>query len=280
MKLGWKKYFMIALIIGGLGIGVSSEASARSPHSGVKVVKMMFKDVALTETQKQSLKELRKEMKGKREDVRGAHGKRMEWMEDFASGRISRAEVLSQIDDKFDTHSALRRERLEGMLDILDGLERDQKSQVLDNLDEIEEKMEQKRAKFETKSGKRKGASKKMKRLFKGVALSSSQEELLEAVQEFHKGKKEQKLERMAEKHEDMVAFVSGTKSKTALLQEQVSRQNEVKLDKKKGASLWMDLLASLDEEQKDILFDNMQDLKQEHKERKEKSKHRRGRGE
>ena len=39
-----------------------------------------------------------------------------------------------------------------------------------------------------------------------------------------------------------------------------------------------MDLLSSFDEEQKDIFFDNMADIKQEHKERREKKKDRRNR--
>ena len=120
-----------------------------------------------------------------------------------------------------------------------------------------------------------------MKRMFKDVELSATQQDLAAAIAEFHKDKKEQRRASMKDKHEYMADFVAGRQSKRSLLQRHASQQVSIKRDKKEGASLWMDLLESLDENQKDILFDNMQDLKQEHEERKkEHNRKRRGRGE
>ena len=134
-----KKLLLIALMIGGLSTATQMEANARPHASGPKVMKMLFKDAGLSAEQKQTLKELRPD-KEERQEIKKKGPERGEWMEEFASGRKSRAEVVQDLEKKLSIRQDFHQEKLEGMLDFLSTLTAEQKEQVLDNLEEMKEK--------------------------------------------------------------------------------------------------------------------------------------------
>ena len=272
-----KKLFIIALAVGGLSAALQIDAHARPHGHGHKVMKMMFQDVDLTAEQKEALKDLRpskEERQARKKEFKDGK-KRIDWMQDFADGRVSRSEVIRNIKDKMSAKHEHRTEKLEGMLDVLSTFDRDQRAQVLDNLDEMSDKFEAKRAKWEgKKKGKRK--AKKMDRMFEGVSLNSSQQRRLDAVQDFHKERREDRAGHRGQKREIIEAFLSGEKSKREILRDMNEKKERHLSSKIEGAELWMDLLESLSGDQQDQLFDNMQDLKEERKERKQKRKQKR----
>lgn len=275
-----KKLFIIALAVGGLSTALQIDAHARPHNHGHKVMKMMFQDVDLTAEQKEALKDLRpskEERQARKKEFKDGKN-RIDWMQDFADGRVSRSEVIRNIKDKMSAKHEHRTEKLEGMLDVLSTFDKEQRAQVLDNLDEMSDKFEAKRAKWEGKKkgnkGKRK--AKKMERMFEGVSLNSSQQRRLDAVQDFHKERREDRAGHRGQKREIMEAFLSGEKSKREILRDMNEKKERHLSSKIEGAELWMDLLESLSGDQQDQLFDNMQDLKEERKERKQKRKQKR----
>ena len=108
------------------------------PGHGHKVMKMMFQDVDLLPS-KEALKKLRpskeEDKRVKKEFKEGK--KRIDWMQDFADGRVSRSEVIRNIKDKMSAKHEHRTEKIEGMLEVLSTFDREQRVQVLDNLDEM-----------------------------------------------------------------------------------------------------------------------------------------------
>lgn len=267
-----KKLFIIALAVGGLSTALQLEAHAR-PH-GQKVMKMMFLDVELTSDQKEALKDLRpskEERKARKKEFKNGKN-RMDWMQDFADGRVSRSEVLSNIEEKIAKHYEHRSEKLEGLLDVLSTLDTEQREQVLENLDRIGDKHQAKREQFEQKrekKGKKKG--KKMERMLKGISLDANQQGRIDAVQDFHSERFEDRKEHHGAKQEIMESFLSGEKSKNQLLRSMKAKKEQRLSHKIEGAELWMNFIESLNSDQQDVLFDNIQDFQEERKERKKK---------
>ena len=244
-----KKLFIIALAVGGLSAALQIDAHARPHGHEQKVMKMMFQDVNLTADQKESLKELRpskEERQARKKEFKDGK-KRIDWMQDFADGRVSRSEVLRNIKDKMSAKHEHRTEKLEGMLNVLSTFTQEQREQVLDNLEEMSDKHEAKRAKWEQKrekKGKRK--AKKMDRMFDGISLNSSQKRQLDAVQDFHKDRHEDKMEHRGQKREIMESFLKGEKSKREILRILNEKKERHLSNKIEGAELWMDLLGRL----------------------------------
>jgi hypothetical protein len=276
-----KKLLIIALAVGGLSTAIQLEAQARPHAHGPKIMKMLFKDVNLSADQKEALKDLRpsKEERESMRTKRTEKKSRAEWMQDFADGRLSRAEVLRTIEEKIKAKHAHKEEKISGLLDVLSTLDSDQKEQVLANLEMLGEKKEQKREKFAQKRAERKGkrGEKKMERMFEGITLDATQKARLGAVQDFHKERREDRIDHSGGKHEIMVSFLSGEQSMRSIIRMMNSKVEEHLSRRKQAASLWMDLIESLRAEQQDILFDNMEDIKQAHEERHEKRKKERG---
>jgi hypothetical protein len=278
-----KKLLIIALAVGGLSTAIQLEAQARPHAHGPKIMKMLFKDVNLSADQKEALKDLRpsKEERESMRTKRTEKKSRAEWMQDFADGRLSRAEVLRTIEEKIKAKHAHKEEKISGLLDVLSTLDSDQKEQVLANLEMLGEKKEQKREKFAQKRAERKGkgkrGEKKMERMFEGITLDATQKARLGAVQDFQKERREDRIDHSGWKHEIMVSFLSGEQSMRSIIRMMDSKIDEHLSGRKQAASLWMDLIESLRAEQQDILFDNMADIKQAHEERREKRKKERG---
>merc|ERR1711988_476825 len=109
---------LIALMIGGLSTAVQLEANARPHDGGPKVMKMLFKDAGLTAEQKQILRELRPDRE-ERQAIKKKKIERSEWMEEFASGRKSRAEIMGDLEKKISVRQDFHQEKLEGMLGFL-----------------------------------------------------------------------------------------------------------------------------------------------------------------
>ena len=272
-----KKLFIIALAVGGLSAALQVDAHARPP--GHKVMKMMFQDVDLTAEQKQSLKDLRpsKEERQARKKEFKEGKKRIDWMQDFADGRVSRSEVIRNIKDKMSAKHEHRTDKLEGMLDVLSTFTQEQREQVLDNLEELSDKHEAKRAKWEQKREKKgRRTVKKRDRMFAGISLTSSQQRRVDAVQDFHKERREDRMEHRGQKREVMESFLTGEKSKREILRGLEEKKDRHLANKIKSSELWMELLESMSDDQHDQLFDNMQDLKEEHKERRKERKQKR----
>lgn len=274
--MSFKKLFIIALAVGGLSAALQIDAHARPHGHGHKVMKMMFQDVDLTAEQKEALKDLRpsKEERQARKKEFKEGKKRVDWMQDFADGRVSRSDVIRNIKDKVSSKHEHRTEKLEGMLDVLSTFDRDQREQVLDNLEDMNDKYEAKREKKGKRRGK--GKAKKMDRIFEGISLSAKQQGRLDAVQDFHKERREDRMDHRGEKREIMEAFLTGEKSKREILRSMDEKKERRLTNKIEGAELWMDLLESLSDDQQDQLFDNMQDLKEERKERRKSRKQKR----
>lgn len=274
-----KKLFIIALAVGGLSAALQVDAHARPHGHGHKVMKMMFQDVDLTADQKQALKDLRpskEERQARKKEFKDGK-KRIDWMQDFADGRVSRSEVIRNIKDKMSAKHEHRTDKLEGMLDVLSTFSQEQREQVLDNLEELSDKHEAKRAKWEQKREKKgKRTFKKMERMFDGISLTSSQQRRLDAVQDFHKERREDRMEHRGQKREIMESFLTGEKSKREILRSLNEKKERHLSNKIEGAELWMELLESLSGDQQDQLFDNMQDLKEKHKERRKERKQKR----
>ena len=276
-----KKLFIIALAVGGLSAALQKDAHARPP--GHKVMKMMFQDVDLTADQKQSLKDLRpsKEERQARKKEFNKGTKRIDWMQDFADGRVSRSEVIRNIKDKMSAKHEHRTDKLGGMLDVLSTFTQEQREQVLENLEELTEKHEAKRAKWEVRRDKKgKRTVKKMDRMFAGISLNSVQQRRLDAVQDFHQDRHEDRMVHRGEKREILESFLTGEKSKREIFRNLDAKKANHLSSKIEGAELWMDLLESLTGDQQDQLFDNMQDLKEEHNERRQERKEKRNRRE
>lgn len=273
-----KKLFLLTLAVGGLSTSLPMEAHARPHDQGHKVMKMMFQDVDLTANQKEALKELRpskEERQARKKEFKNGKS-RIDWMQDFADGRVSRSEVIRNIKDKMSAKHEHRTEALEGLLDVLATFDREQREQVLENLDEMSDKFEAKRKKWKERGKKGKRKAKKMERMFDGLSLSSNQQRRLDAVQDFHKERREDRVGHRGQKREMMEAFLSGEKSKREILRRMNEKKDGHLSSKIQGAELWMELLESLSSDQHDQLFDNMQDLREERKERKQKRKQKR----
>lgn len=273
-----KKLFLLTLAVGGLSTSLPMEAYARPHDQGHKVMKMMFQDVDLTANQKEALKELRpskEERQARKKEFKNGKS-RIDWMQDFADGRVSRSEVIRNIKDKMSAKHEHRTEALEGLLDVLATFDREQREQVLENLDEMSDKFEAKRKKWKERGKKGKRKAKKMERMFDGLSLSSNQQRRLDAVQDFHKERREDRVGHRGQKREMMEAFLSGEKSKREILRRMNEKKDRHLSSKIQGAELWMELLESLSSDQHDQLFDNMQDLREERKERKQKRKQKR----
>jgi hypothetical protein len=276
-----KKILIIALAVGGLSTAIQLEAQARPNAHGPKVMKMLFKDVQLSPDQKQALKELRPS-KAEKEEMRAERTEkksRIDWMQDFADGRVSRSEVLRIIEEKITHKSAHKEEKMTGLLDVLSTLDSDQKERVLENLEILQEKKAEKRAKFAQKRGKRKEkrSGKKMERLFEGISFDAKQQRLVNKLQEFKKERHEGRAEQHDGKPAFMASFLSGEESKRSIVRMMDSKITKHLSVRQEGASLWMNLIEGLDTDQQDILFDNMEDIKQDHQERRAKRKKERG---
>jgi hypothetical protein len=257
------------------------EAQARPHAHGPKIMKMLFKDVQLSPEQKEALKDLRPS-KAEKEEMRAERTEkksRIDWMQDFADGRVSRSEVLRTIEEKITTRFDHKEEKITGLMDVLSTLDSDQKEQVLENLEILQEKKAEKRAKFAQKRAKRKEkrSGKKIERIFEGISLDAKQQSLLNALQEFQNERREGRVEQHDGKPEFMASFLSGEKSKRSIMRTMDSKKTKHLSVRQEGASLWMNLIEGLDSDQHDILFDNMEDIKQDHQERREKRKKERG---
>jgi len=276
--MSYKKFLLIALMIGGLSTTISFEAQARPNGHGPKVMKMLFKDVGLSASQKETLKAMRPS-KEERQAKRGEGKEKSEWMQDFASGRMSRAQVIQDIEKKISLRQDFQQGKLESMLDFFSTLTEQQKEQVLRNLDALQEKKEARQSKREERRAnnpKAGGKDKKMKRMFDGIALSSSQERLIEKLQAFHEDRRAEKQAKKGSKHDAFVDFLSGDRSQSQILGAVSQRHRAQFQNRKTGAGLWMDIVDSLSEDQQDQFFDNLDDLKQERKERMEQRKEKR----
>lgn len=276
--MSYKKFLLIALMVGGLSTTISFEAQARPNGHGPKVMKMLFKDVGLNDAQKETLKAMRPS-KEERQAKKGDGKERSEWMQDFASGRMSRAQVIQGLEKKVSIRQDFHQEKLESMLDFLSTLTEQQKEQVLRNLDALQEKKEARQSKREERRAnnpKAGGKDKKMKRMFDGIALSSSQERLMEKLQAFHEERRAEKQSKKFSKHDAFAEFLSGERSQSQILASVSQRRRAQFQNRKIGAGLWMDILESLSSDQQDQLFDNLDDLKQERRERMEQRKEKR----
>lgn len=284
--MSYKKFLLIALMVGGLSTTISFEAQARPNGHGPKVMKMLFKDVGLSDAQKDTLKAMRPS-KEERQAKKAEGKERSEWMQDFASGRMSRTQVIQELAKKISIRQDFHQEKLESMLDFLSTLTDEQKEQVRNNLDALQEKKEARQSKREERRANKSNAGrkdKKMKRMFDGIALSSSQESLVEKLQAFHQERRADKQSKKFSKHDAFADFLSGERSQSQILSAVSQRRQAQFQHRKTGAGLWMDILESLSSDQQDQLFDNLDDLKQERRERmeqrKDRRKSRRNRGE
>ena len=110
-----------------------------------------------------------------------------------------------------------------------------------------------------------------MERMLKGISLDANQQGRIDAVQDFHSERFEDRKEHHGAKQEIMESFLSGEKSKRQLLRSMKAKKEQRLSNKIEGAELWMNFIESLSSDQQDVLFDNIQDFKEERKERKKK---------
>ena len=107
----FNKIFAATVLSGALFF--STSADAKPGHRGAKghVMKMLNKDVELSDAQKVLLYDLG-DMKGEPTWKKGEKRKgKAKWMVDYVSGDIDREQVLDQIDEKFDKKKSIKKEK-------------------------------------------------------------------------------------------------------------------------------------------------------------------------
>ena len=167
------------------------------------------------------------------------------------------------------------KKNLSEMLDFIDSLDRGQRNQFVENIERLKKRVEEKRARFKERRGKRgkeKGAF--LDKMFSDIELTRSQKRRVEDIREKHV---EHKSERKQGQKRFIVLeeYASGSKSRSQILSD-FNRKGDSKItDKHEMTDLWLNLISSLDEEQKDQLVHNMEELQEKRELRREKRKER-----
>ncbi|MEC7985625.1 MAG: Spy/CpxP family protein refolding chaperone [Myxococcota bacterium] len=267
---GMKKYLLITLALGGLSLTTVGIANAR-PH-GSHMQKMLFKDLDLSEEQRAELKEMRQRKKEYRKD--GKKEGRKDWMVEFINGDLSRNSLHDDMDQNFEKMHAFHKENLSEMFDFIDALEGEQRAQFLENIDDLKEKMKQKRSRADERREKRERTkSSFIEKLFSDIQLTSKQKRQVENIREMQMERKGDRKAFPPKRFVVLEEYASGSQSRTQILRD-FNRAGQRKIQHKHEVTdLWLNLISSLDEEQKDQLVHNQEELREKRKNRKEKRK-------
>ncbi len=256
----FNKLFAVTVLSGALFF--SSSADARPGHNGRKghVMKMLNKDVELSDSQKVLLYDLG-DIKGER--VWKKEGKRKNWhnwMVEYVSGDIDREQVLDQIDEKFEVKKSLKKEKTKLFLSLLDSYSADQRSQVLENLEELKERRTKK---MEKRAGNSKWHSKKrgkFKALFRDLDLTEQQKEIIQETMEVKK-KSAEKVSK-GSKLDFIEAYLTGKKRRKAIFSDTNSQLKEFHDNAHERTELLLELFDSFDDAQKEQFLINVENKK------------------
>ena len=270
-----KKMFILALSIGGLATAFQLKAHARPCGHGPHIVKEIFRDVDLSADQKTALRELRPTKEERHEMKAQFRGEKetLSFLKDFIEGSSSREDILVGIEDKMSLMHDFKQEKLLSMFDVLSTLNADQRTQVLDNLSEMQERHAEREETTglngkKSQKGKANGKAKK-ERLLEGISLDAKQQSYFALIQETREAQYENHSDIRKENHERMVSFVSGTKSKDDIVQEIEADHTARIQEKKDNAGLWMDFVDSLHPKQKEQLLSNLEEMKEAFQEKR-----------
>ena len=221
-----------------------SDAEARKKGNG-SFIKAFIQDVELTDDQKIAFFDMRQDNMDRRED----HPKRRlgkKAIIAYAKGDLSAKEWHAQIDQMAQDHLDMRLSKLEGLIDILETYSDDQKDQVIENLNA--QKETPKKVRKQHKRGQR------LNRLAKALNLDESQKDILQELKNHQKVEKKNRKDIRAEKKERLSALVEGSESIRSIKKKWKAEHKERIEAKHDHADIWIELIDSLDQEQRELL--------------------------
>jgi uncharacterized membrane protein len=242
----------------------ATAAQARHPEArrGPPIAKIATMGVELTADQSEmlgSIRETAKERGSFSDDVgMSARRGRGEWMAGYLRGEMDRDEVLGGIEEQMDERSGIHQESAALWLGLLATYDEGQRSQVMENIDEM--KMRHGENSADRSAEGRRGPP--IERLLDGVELSRKQEKsidrLLEDQRQARKGALESHREHRMQWMDDFAAGKLDTDEISAELE---SRSEEAVESRLQATRDWIDLIDSLDVEQKEKLLENLEEL-------------------
>lgn len=204
-----KRLFPLTLMAALIG-GVAHAKPHGSQHDNpcMKPGKVLTQDVELSADQRALVEDLKSQRKAHRGDRHEQRREmmlaRVETLQGYADGSLSRADVDAQLADTHRDRREAYAEMTDALLALIDSYSADQRAQVMENLDEARTcqaeyagQREEHHAQRAEKMAQR--AEKKADMLLKDIDLSAAQSALFEAWQD---GQMAQRQERMAA-HED-----------------------------------------------------------------------------
>ena len=281
---------LFAALFGSVAYANGHDANHKSKNPCMKPGKVLTKNVELTEDQRalaDDLQSLRKEHKAERQDLkRSMRQDRVETLVGYVEGDLSRAQINARIESTHRNMVEHHRDMQDGLFSLLDSYSEVQKDQVRDNLDETRQCMAGNEGQFEDHIARKeahiqKRMEKKAAFMTKDLDLSRNQQSAFDAWQD---GQLERFQERIQHRTEDkgqhLEALLDG-QSPRILERKHAERATE-RLDiMREQASLMMDFVDTLDNDQRDQFVDNIDVMveraeKRQQKGRDANGKHRR----
>ena len=120
---------------------------------GAKRNEFLLEGISLDSQQQQRFSELEEAKREQREHHAEGKDEKHEYMRSFLSGKMSKADILQEIEERHDEHIANRQENAGLWMDFLESLRPEQQQQLIDNLqkkkDSFREKRKEKRQKWQ-----------------------------------------------------------------------------------------------------------------------------------
>lgn len=265
-----KKFISLTLftvLFGGVAYANGHEAGHKSKNPCMKPGKVLTKNVDLTPDQRALAEDLKNQRKAHKEDrhalKRSMKQDRIDTLKGYAEGDLSRSQINARIQRKHDDMMAHHSDMQDGFLALIDSYSEVQKDQVRDNLDEARQcmadyqgEMEDHRERKATHIQKR--MDKKAEFMTKDLDLSRSQQAAFDAWQDGQLERFQERIQhRTEEKGQHLEALLDG-QSPRILERKHAERATERLDTMQEQASLMMDFVDTLDNDQRDQFVDNI----------------------
>lgn len=138
--------FMTLGAMGTASVTAMAERGGHGSRGSGHHFQMLLDGVELTESQEGLLEEMKSDMRAEREEHRSERGERGQTLVSLLeSDTIDRQAMYDRIDEKLAERRELHIKRADFMMDFIETLDADQKAAMLDNLDELEARRDERR---------------------------------------------------------------------------------------------------------------------------------------
>ena len=223
----------------------TAEARQQGDHH---LIQSLTQDVELTDKQKVAFFDMRQDNRDKRVLLPKKNRLRKMILQ-YTKGDISAKEWHSQIDKRGNQYLEHRLSKMEDLHAILETYSEDQIDQVVENLNEKGMKPRKGKAKNRRGHG--------MKRLIKSLNPTPQQQKLIEELKNHKDANREARIENRNSKKTELIALLNGDVSLKSAQKTLRINHKEALEGKHDQVDIWIELIDSLDDGQRQSLIDS-----------------------